>query len=568
MKYVIIAFTSLILFGCFNDSGDSDSGNVSNVDVPEPVTPGTPSVPQPDTEPDQVPQNPPAMNTAYIYPEESPLSVNLEGVIPPQCYTKHEGKYNPCMTCHQNYDYGSRPNHMGDGSLQSEYDFSDYGFENHWINLFEDRTERVAGISDETIKEYINQDNYTQLAEALSADNNWYGFVPDLENYNLGAGAFDENGIALDGSGWVAFNYKPLPSTFWPTNGSTDDVLIRLPEEFRKASCAGSAESNDVYMANLALVEMAIKDLQSISVPPINEQNVCVDLNGDGIISVDVTKIDRRDHYVGDASTVASVKMLYPQGTEFMHSVRYVGVTADGNIVVPQRMKELRYMKKTHFYDEPFLRSAYGNENQEKTEGNLPNYNYGVQGTPNEFGWTLLGFIEDRQGRLRAQSRDESLFCMGCHTTIGTTIDQTFAFSRKITGERGWGYINLKGMEDAPSVGQTEGEILRYFKTVGGGDEFRENSEIISEWFNPDGTVKEAEVKAADVYQLIKPSTERALTLNKAYYTIVQDQDFKYGRDANVTPAVNVYQRVDDNSPVLPEDLVVDYDMRLNWSED
>ena len=49
---------------------------------------------------------------------------------------------------------------------------------------------------------------------------------------------FDDEGFdhAPDGTptGWRAFAYMPLPSTFWPANGSTDDVLIRLPEAYRE----------------------------------------------------------------------------------------------------------------------------------------------------------------------------------------------------------------------------------------------------------------------------------------------------------------------------------------------
>ncbi|HCK25842.1 MAG TPA: hypothetical protein DHW52_01490, partial [Alcanivorax sp.] len=104
-----------------------------------------------------------------------------------------------------------------------------------------------------------------------------------IEGLQQGARAFDEQGFAKDGSHWVAFNYKPLPSTFWPTNGSTDDVMVRLPEPFRTSTCADNdAASRDVYLANLSLMEMAIKELDRISTPPINEQAVCADLDGDG----------------------------------------------------------------------------------------------------------------------------------------------------------------------------------------------------------------------------------------------------------------------------------------------
>ncbi|MGB1092571.1 MAG: hypothetical protein ACPGYX_10625, partial [Oceanobacter sp.] len=371
--------------------------------------------------------------------------------------------------------------------------------------------------------------------------------------------------FAKDGSDWVAFNYKPLPSTFWPTNGSTDDVIIRLPEAFRTTTCGVGGSSKDTYIANLALLEMTIQELDSVSVPAVNEQLVCVDLNQDGALSTSVTEIKARDHYLGNASDVEVVHMLYPEGTEFIHSVRYVGVDGDGNIYVPPRMKEFRYMVKTDFYPDTWLRSAYGNENQEKIDGILPKYTYRVTGTSNEFGWNVLGFIEGEDGQLRAQSREESLFCMGCHTTIGSTIDQTFAFPRKITGAAGWGYINLKGMADAPSKLGSDNEILEYFKIVGGGDEFRQNAEIHEKWFNGDGSVKEDEVRAADVYELITPSRERALALNKAYWTIVKDQDFYHGRDANLAPAVNVYEAVDETSPVLPGEKTRQYDIRMNW---
>jgi hypothetical protein len=155
---------------------------------------------------------------------------------------------------------------------------------------------------------------------------------------------------------------------------------------------------------------------------------------------------------------------------------------------------------------------------------------------------------------------------MGCHTTIGSTIDQTFAFARKITGADGWGYINLKGMRDAPFMGGgSEGEIQHYLRTVGGGNEFRENDEIIEKFFNEDGTLNESSLTGLDVYDLITPSVRRALDLNKAYMTIVRDQDFIYGRDANIKPAVNVYQSIDESAPILPDDKVVQWDMRLDW---
>ena len=493
---------------------------------------------------------------------------NREAVIPPQCYTKTEGVNNPCYTCHQTYSDTQRPNSMGDGFLQGDYNFSDLGVHNHWSNLFVDRRDEIADISDSNIESYINTDNYTDFIERLKRDDDWSGPIPAIEDLEHGADAFDDTGLAEDGSGWVAFNYKPLPSTFWPTNGSTDDVIIRLPERFRTATCGDDTGefSRDVYFANLALLEMTMKDLTKITTPPINETRVCADLNHDGMLS-EVQRILKRPSYVGGASGQPVKRMSYPEGTQFIHTVRYVGF--DGDRVTPSvRMKEVRYMKKVKDYSVAELASLYGNERQEKIDGNLPVYSdHGDKGLNNGMGWEVLGFIEDADGELRKQSYQEQMFCMGCHSTIGTTIDQTFAFPRKVTGAEGWGYINLEGMIDAPSKGQVEGEILQYLKRAGGGNEFRENPEMQARWFNDDGSVKASEVIAADVHTLITPSRERALALNKAYKVIVEEQSFVYGRDATITPAQNVFRDVDPKKapPLEPESRVEDYDIRLDW---
>lgn len=489
---------------------------------------------------------------------------NAEAVVPPQCYTRTEGRFNACYTCHQTYPFESRPNVMNDGDLQAEYSFSDTALTNHWRNLFVDRSAAIAETPDAEILAYVEEDNYSDLPARLR-ERDWGGYIPDIENLHLGPEAFDAAGFAKDGSGWVAFNYKPLPSTFWPTNGSTDDVMIRLPEAFRTDT--GGQPSRPVYQANLAILEAAIKSLDRIETVPLDEAVLGVDLNGDNAWTV-VTEIERPAYYVGAAETVSVAEMLYPEGTEFIHTVRYVGVDDTGEIYVPRRMKELRYMYKLRFMPPELLESVYDREHQEKLEGMLPTYvNLGDQGMDNGFGWLVLGFIEDRQGELRPQTHEEQLFCMGCHTTIGSTIDQTFSFARKITGPAGWGYIDLRGMQDAPNIGEIDGEILTYLKRVGGGSEFRENEEMRERWFNEDGSVDEAAVAAADVYTLITPSRERALALNKAYRVIVREQSYIYGRDATITPAVNVYDVVDpETAPTLPPEYQYAWDIRLDWS--
>jgi len=494
---------------------------------------------------------------------------NLEAIIPPQCYTRTEGQYNPCYTCHQSYEpfygEGSRPNDMRDGELQEEYAFSDVALTNHWKNLFVDRSDDIAKISDAQITQYVESENYTALKGYLERTG-FSGYIPDIANYHLAEEAFDEHGFALDGSQWVAFNYKPLPSTFWPTNGSTDDVLIRLPACFREDS--NGLENRDIYTANLGLVEIALQDLDETSIPEVDENRIGLDIDGDGILTT-TDRIKRRAYYLCSArEDIALQPMLYPTGTEFLHSVRYVGVDEKGEIYPAPRMKEVRYMKKTRFFNHPELRSIYGNERMEKEEGLLPQYaNNGDDGLNNGIGWVLSGFIEGQRGELRPQTLEETTFCMGCHSSIGSTIDQTFAFARKVSGKDGWGYINLKGMPDSPNVGETEGEILTYLSRVGGGDEFRQNDEMQKRWFADDGSVDRAKVAGKDVYQLITPSRERALALNKAYQVIVKNQSFLYGRDATIKPTTNVYFSIDpDNAPTLPEEHRHSWDIRLDWN--
>jgi hypothetical protein len=261
---------------------------------------------------------------------------------------------------------------------------------------------------------------------------------------------------------------------------------------------------------------------------------------------------------------------LYPQGTEFLHTVRYVGIDEDGGVVVPPRMKEVRYMRKWKAYNKAIYEREYQLENFAKEAGRLPSYQLiGDHGLDNGFGWSVQGFIEGHDGELRTLSYEENLFCMGCHASIGATIDKTFGFPRKVDGAEGWGYINLRGMTDAPNMGEQKGEIATYLERVGGGGEFRSNPEMFARWFHDDGRVNhEAIAGAKDVYDLIAPSPARARELNKAYRVIVAEQDYLYGRDATVVPPENVYRHIDnDTAPTLPVDKFFTWDIRLDWSQ-
>lgn len=491
------------------------------------------------------------------------VTFNAEAPIPPQCYTRTEGRFNPCYVCHQDRVPG-RENTMHDGSLQVAYAFSDVGTTNHWKNLFEDRSAAVARISDAEILEWIDQDNYSALAPRLR-EAGFEGWIPDLANLQEGAAAFDDEGFARDGSQWVAFHYKPLPSTFWPTNGSTDDVMIRLPEAFRTDEQGRS--SRDVYRANLAIVEASVKGLSEIGVAPIDERRVGADLDGDGVLGRAEIVRDV-DGYVGAARSVYLDTFLYPEGTEFLHTVRYVGVDGKDAIGPSRRMKEVRYMRKWRAYRKVVYVREYQLERFSKDAGALPRYQLiGDHGLDNGFGWSVQGFIEGVDGELRSLTYEENLFCMGCHSSIGATIDKTFSFPRKVDGAAGWGYLDLRGMPDAPNMGESRGEIATYLERVGGGGEFRSNPEMFERFFEPDGRLdREAVDGARDVYDLIMPSPRRALELDKAYRVIVAEQDYVHGRDATVEPPANVYESIDiRTAPTLPAELARSWDIRLDW---
>lgn len=495
---------------------------------------------------------------------DTELMYNREAPIPPQCYTDTDGIHNPCYVCHQDRIPG-RENAMNDFSLQQEYAFSDMGLTNHWINLFEDRSDKVAEISDDEIQAYIDQDNYSELPVRLRRAG-FQGWIPDLKNLQYGAKAFDKEGFARDGSWWVAFKYKPLPSTFWPTQGSTDDVMIRLPSAFYHD--AGGLPSRDVYKANLALLEASIKGVDHIGSLPIDETAVGEDLDGDGQLLVVSEVLAQRANYVGSAANIERIPHVYPKDTEFLHTVRYVGVDDKGQVYAPRRMKEVRYMKRRLQSRHYQLEHYYEEENLEKSQGALPTYiNLGHQGLSTDFGWNITGFLEAADGKLRWNTYEENVFCMGCHTSIGSTVDKTFSFPRKADGAEGWGYISLRGMPDAPSQGESRGEVGTYLERVGGGTEFRGNPELEARYYHPDGSVNTvALAKARDFAKVATPSRERALQLNKAYRVIVKEQDFIFGRDATVTPPSRVLAEVDrQSSPTLPEDRRHVWDIVLDW---
>jgi hypothetical protein len=489
--------------------------------------------------------------------------------VPPMCYTKTDGVSNPCWTCHTSV---VTPNDLGDWKLQQEYAFGKTALTNAWSNLFADRTKEAAAISDADVLAYVRQDNYAPLVAALAGRADYKGYVPDLDF----AKGFDDEGFAKDGSGWRAVRYKPFPGTFWPTNGSADDTMIRLPAAFRVD--AKGKPSREIYKLNLAIVEASmcadpyLRDEDLVrDVEAVDEKAAGVDLDHDGSFGRATRVVGMPLRYVGGAADVPARRRLYPAGTEFLHTVRYLD--PDLPSLASARMKEVRYAKKlkdlTPQQLVPVYKAAKDDDNP-NVEPVPPVYaGSALEGFVNDFGWRYQAYIEDARGRLRLQTHEEHQFCMGCHSDAGVTADQSFAFPRKLPGADGWKPQDLRGMKDVPQVHHAEPEVLTYFRRVQGGDELRGNDELLARFFK-DGAVNDAEVLRAapggdrDLAWLLAPSRGRAIALDKAYLVTVREQSFVKGRDAAVAPAKNVWPTITEKGTGLDKRGLVYKDGRLH----
>ncbi|MDX1802677.1 MAG: hypothetical protein R3292_01265 [Alcanivorax sp.] len=509
---------------------------------------------------------------------------NPSALVPPQCYTQTRNETgpasNPCYVCHT---ASVRPNYSNDLDLQLSYDFPAPARVNRWANLFVDRGEDVAAQGDHEILDYVRRSNYREngqitLADTLTQalptywdDNHngrWDGYVPDV-GFHFDKAGFDHDAHGRY-TGWRAFAYTPLPGTFFPTNGSADDVLIRLPAMYRQDE-KGRFDLT-VYKVNLAIVEALIKE-QDVAIDPVDEQRLQVDLNKDGQLDTahavvyDWAPLDKRFmSYVG-AARLAQQKnqaMLaarsYPLGTEFVHSVRYLDIAKDGQVVMAPRMKELRYARKTRwltYYQQRALAARDSKEAHDFPDRMEPVIGDIEKGVSNRHGWRFSGFIEDRRGELRPQSYEELATCAGCHGDVGVLTDSTFAMARKLNAgsayQHGWYHWSQKTLAGLPEPQRRDGqgEYAFYLKQVGGGDEYRSNREVRERFFGADGQLKPAMLAQLkqDVTTLLLPSERRALQLNKAYRAVVQEQSFVAGRDAVLAPRKHVLKQVDKGQP-------------------
>jgi len=505
---------------------------------------------------------------------------NRTAFIPPQCYTRTQDErgrvHNPCYVCHQS---SVAPNYINDSDLQLAYAFSPTARINRWSNLFVDRRAATAAIPDEEILSYVRTSNYFDgaggiaLAAALAnvppawdvdGDGRWGGWVPDVRF------SFDERGFdrTAEGTptGWRAYAYYPFPGTFWPTNGSFGDALIRLPEAYRQNEAGVYDEA--IYALNLAIAE-SLATRRDVPIPPTDEAAVGQDLDQDGALG-EATVVRFRHtpgrptmNYVGRAAAIAEANRfriapgLLPEGTEFVHTVRYLDVV-DGEVRMAARMKELRYMRKAGWKSYGELEEQAAIEAREKESSPHVVRRFGGSaeyGIGNRAGWVLQGFIEDADGALRPQSREEHAFCIGCHSGIGATTDSVFSFARRLPADSfqgGWFHWSQRGLEGIgePMRGDGQGEYSHYLEHNGAGDEFRANEEALARFFDDAGQLK-AEARAAlarEVETLLLPSPERALALDKAYRLIVEEQSFVRGRDAMPAPAIEVHRELPEEA--------------------
>jgi hypothetical protein len=499
---------------------------------------------------------------------------NRYAYIPPQCYaTTQDAKgapaRNACYACHI---HSIPPNFVDDAELQLGFTLPAGAAPNPWRNLLDPPAARASRVSDADLLAYVRASNYFDaagqiaLARRLAAlppewdgqqDGRWDGYVPDAW-FRFDARGFDH---APDGraTGWRAFAYHPFLGAFFPTNGSMDDVLIRLDPSLRE-DAAGRADA-DVYRVNLALVE-ALVSRADVAIDPVDERALSADIDLDGALG-HATRVAFREggmRYVGrarDRQARGEFPLepgLFPLGTEFLHTVRYMDVGPVGEVAMAPRMKELRYTKKVRWFSSADLRAHAASEATEQAESAdgvmefLWQFDRGIY---NGQGWLLQGFIEAADGSLRPQSYEESVACAGCHGEVGATTDSIFSFARKLGAgapAAGWFHWTQHGLRGLPEPRRRDGryEYSLYLEVAGGGDDFRENDEVRARFFDEGGALR-AEPSARlhdDVAALLLPSAARALDLDRAYLAIVREQSFVRGRDAALAPVRHIHRQV------------------------
>lgn len=426
---------------------------------------------------------------------------NPHAHIPAQCYVETSfGTQNACQYCHtngvaklglgnNNPQAGANPNI---GNLQAEYAFGVYDYPqvvsssiNPWENtLHPEVLARVAaglGVRPQAwdMQAYVRQDNWQaafnqrsgSVADWDSGVDSPFRLFPALSPDDLPAqqdgfvrSGTQARGLFNDGQGWVtgwrALNFMPY-GIFTPLSGSVSGVYVRLPQKFMQS--ADGQFDLGTYEQNLDRVQRNVQD-----------------------------RLGGEKKYLGAASSIQIIRGQYPLGTEFAHPLHYVDVQADGTDskisrfpgTRAGRVKEIRWMyKQREWHPDEFGLAL--------KEESAPVYASRTQGwIENGTGWLLGGWIEDQEGKLRAQTPSELTQCVACHSgnarqsdigqnavfTSGTgnTIDSTWAMPRQFSGNLGWqemnylGYRARKGASAQAVPGElTTPEPLNRWKNVG-----------------------------------------------------------------------------------------------------
>ncbi|MEA3405879.1 MAG: hypothetical protein U9R28_09105 [Pseudomonadota bacterium] len=411
--------------------------------------------------------NPPVVKSALVGEYTSPINFdNPYANVPAQCYIETgNGRQNACLFCHTNglYNLGLGNNNPQAGAIEAVNFQIDYGFDpvsttapyatiNRWENTLypEKLAEYVSNLNitpdNWDMQSYIRTDNWQKAYDQrLGSAKDWDSgydhpmrLLPGLNPADLPAdddgfvrSQTIDNGFFSDNqgyiTGWRAVNFMPY-GIFTPINGSVSGIYIRLPAKFMQ-NTQGEFDLT-TYQTNLDLLAQAITD---------------------NLGALEGT------NYIGNAADENILRGAYPKGTEFAHPLHYVDIEADGLSEVSQfpgtraqRVKEVRYMYKVEDYNPTTVRPGTG-------EGDSI-YGSDEQGWVNNgAGWILAGFIEDAQGALRPQNREELTQCIGCHSGFkntefpnftsgtGNTVDSTWAFPRKLPGAVGWQEMNYLG---------------------------------------------------------------------------------------------------------------------------
>ncbi|MGD9280295.1 MAG: hypothetical protein PVF60_05360 [Desulfobacterales bacterium] len=471
-------------------------------------------------------------------------SFNEDPAIPVQCWIETGyGTQNACKYCHTNYlteiEHG---NNFPIGEDQILYSFQSPNLNRiNWENVIYPQKidsrlakQGTAIPSSEENLRYVRTDNWRRAYRSArqAGDSSWNNLkqknhpmqlFPALNPNHLYSnktddptdsgthGFIDSEGFVRnekgEPTGWRAVNFFPY-AIFTPLTGSVSGIYIRLPEPFRTDN---GILNLDIYRKNLNILEKNIKNRSLVEAS-----------------------------YIGDAASVPVEKGFYPLGTEFAHPLHYVDLRADGEFgraldgvyqnetvdyefpgTRSKRVKEIRYMYK-------WKRVTLDDIGEKDSDEEPFVYGKAWKGwIDNHSGWILAAYIENRDGQLRPQTTEELLQCLGCHSSVGNTIDAVWSFQRKLEGAEGWQEMNY-GQYDSRRPNETrlrdyrnetagKGEMEYFYGSVVGADLFGTMpNEIKNELINY--------LKQSDLATHLKVKTKISLIFDDEFLKIAEKQ--------------------------------------------